>query len=324
MTDRPQDQTSMAMTDAEWQSAGKGFFIYDCAVRSADIFSFLLLEAKDDAAGGHKRLLSYYPYDDAGDRLDWTTYEGFDSPKLIASAAPNNQALMVCLNNQVAAFGGGDDDMEQDIPKEALFSCNGLATIDGHVYAAGSWRTVCKRMGPNAWESLIGDRNTLPLPPKVDKYFSDGGFKAIAGFSEADIYCVGGKGDAWRYDGTRWHVCPVGTDMQFRSVCCAGDGLVYIGMQSGCVLRGRENDWEVIHLDEMTLPFKDMVWFGGKVWCTSDYGLWVIENGQLSEADVPPEVKACSGNLSVGDGVMLLAGMYGACVYDGATWQRIL
>jgi len=178
-------------------------------------------------------------------------------------------------------------------------------------------------MGPNAWESLIGDRSTLPLPPKVDGPFSDGGFDAIAGFSETDIYCVGGKGDAWRYDGTRWQVCPVGTDMQFWSVCCAGDGLVYIGMQSGSVLRGRENDWEVIHQDEMTLPFKDMVWFDGKVWCTSDYGLWVIENGQLSEADVPPGVKACSGNLSVGDGLMLLAGMYGASVYGGGRRQRL-
>ena len=323
MTDRPQGQTSMAMTDAEWQSAGKGFFIYDCAVRSADIFSFLLLEDKDDAAGGDKRLLTYVPHD-SEDRLYWTTYEGFDGPKLIASAAPKNQALMVNRDNSVAAFGGGDDDMEQDIPKEALVACFNLASIEGHVYAVGPWRTVCKRLGPHAWESLVGDRSTLPLPPKVHGPFSDGGFDAIAGFSETDIYCVGGKGDAWRYDGTRWHVCPVGTDMQFWSVCCAGDGLVYIGMQSGSVLRGRENDWEVIHQDEMTLPFKDMVWFDGKVWCTSDYGLWVIDNGQLSEADVPPGVKASSGNLSVGDGVLLLAGMYGACVYDGATWQRIV
>ena len=74
----------------------------------------------------------------------------------------------------------------------------------------------------------------------------------------------------------------------------------------------------------MTLAFKDMVWFDGKVWCTSDYGLWVIKDGKLKEAELPAEVTACAGNLSVGDGVMLLAGMYGATVYDGKTWTRLI
>ncbi|WP_234384342.1 hypothetical protein [Paracidovorax avenae] len=312
----------MQITPEERESALKGFFIADCAVRDVSTFTFLLLQDQADAAGGDKRLLTYFPHDE-DDRLDWTTYEGFSGPKLAASTTPKNQAIMVSRNRLVAALGGGDDDMETPIPKETIFSCFDLVTINGSIYAAGPWRTVCKRVGPNQWESLIGDRSTLPLPPKVGAS-NDGGFDAIDGFSATDIYCVGGKGDAWRYDGHRWFQCVVPTNMYFKSVCCAGDGYVYIGMQSGSVMRGREDSWEIIHRDEMTLPFKDMVWYDGKVWCTSDYGLWVIENGKLKEADVPPEVKACSGNLSVGDGVMLLAGMYGATVYDGREWQRIL
>lgn len=314
----------MRMTSEERERSCKGFWVYDCAVRDATIFSFLLLEDKDDAANGDRRLLTYVPYETDGDRVFWSTYEGFSGPKLAASTQPKNQALMVSRDRLVAAIGGGDDDMEQDIPKEALFACFHLAAIDGSIYAAGPWRTVSRRVAPNQWESLVSrDDGNMRLTPKRGA-LHDGGFDAIAGFNASDIYCVGGKGDAWRYDGQRWHPCVVPTNMRFWSVCCAGDGYVYIGMQSGSVLRGREDSWEIIHRDEMTLPFKDMVWYGGKVWCTSDYGLWVIENGKLEEADVPPEVKACSGNLSVGDGVMLLAGMYGATVYNGREWQRIL
>lgn len=251
---------------------------------------------------------------------------GFEQPKIASSRVPRDQVVVVALDCTVAVLGGGDGGMESPIPhgdpdKPLWSTCFNLATIDGSVYATGPARAVCRRLGPNNWVSVV-DRKMMPKP-EAKGSFVQGGFDAIAGFSANDIYCVGGEGDAWRYDGKRWYQCPVPTNMQFKSVCCAGDGHVYIGMQSGSVLRGREDKWTIIHKDEMTLPFKDMVWFGGKVWCTSDYGLWVIEDGKLREAPVPPEVKSCSGNLAVGDGVMLLAGMYGATVNDGKQWNRL-
>ncbi|WP_156957928.1 hypothetical protein [Paracidovorax oryzae] len=310
------------------KEAFAGFFIYDCAVRTSDCFSFAMLESIDDAASGDQRLLNFFANKPVGERVAWDTYEGFDLPVIAASRVPVNQTVMVSLTCDVAVLGGGRRGIEAPIPRggsegDVLRSCYKLAAIDGRVYAVGSRRTVCKRVDHGKWESLASDRSTLPRPSRVG-LSSDGGFSAIDGFSESDIYCVGGKGDAWRYNGQRWYQCMVPTNMYFESVCCAGDGFVYIGMQSGSVMRGREDSWEIIHRDEMTLAFKDMVWYGDKVWCTSDYGLWVIEDGKLKEADVPPEVKACSGNLSVGDGVMLLAGMYGATVFDGRNWQRIL
>lgn len=313
----------MKLTKKEQDESLKGFFFYDCAVRDKNSFSFLLLEKIDDAANGMRRVLNYFPDDPAGERLGHIDLTGFSNPKLAASRYPKNQAVVIASDRTSCALGSGDGGMESAIPGDTLFACFDLATIDEVVYAAGPWRTACKRRGPSDWETLTGDRSTLPLPPRVGAS-NDGGFDAIAGFHANDIYCVGGKGDAWRYDGQRWYQCKVPTNMYFESVCCAGDGHVYIGMQSGSVMRGREDRWEIIHRDEMTLPFKDMVWFDGRVWCTSDYGLWVIENGKLKEADVPPEIKACSGNLSVGDGVMLLAGMYGAAVHDGKSWHRLV
>ena len=320
----------MILTTDEYKKNLDGYFVYDCAVRSKNMFSFLLLQDIAAAAEGKKRILNIFTEDPEGKRTGMQQFKGLTQANIAASLYPKNQAVLVGLNCGVAVLGAGDEGMESPIPtgddtKALLAGCSGLATIDGYVYGVGGWRNVCRRLGPNQWERLA-DRATLP-EPKADKlgFPVDGaGFEAIAGFNANDIYCVGGKGDAWRFNGKRWHQCVMPTNMYFRSVCCAGDGYVYIGMQSGSVLRGRENKWKIIHKDEMTLAFKDMVWFDGKVWCTSDYGLWVIEDGKLKGAELPAEVTACAGNLSVGDGVMLLAGMYGATVYDGKTWTRLI
>ena len=101
------------------------------------------------------------------------------------------------------------------------------------------------------------------------------------------------------------------------------DGFVYVGAESGTVFKGRNHEWQLIERGYLTLPFEDMVWFQDRVWCTSDYGLWVIEDDTVEYADVPPEVKVCSRSLSVSDNIMLLAGFGGAAFHDGKAWQVI-
>ncbi|WP_147306976.1 hypothetical protein [Roseateles depolymerans] len=110
-----------------------------------------------------------------------------------------------------------------------------------------------------------------------------------------------------------------------ETICCAGDGYVYIGLQSGGLLRGRGDEWEVIHVDTMTVPFKDIVWYQDQVWCTSEYGLWNVgKDGKLVDADVPPLASACAGNLSTADGILMVAGMNGAALHDGNGWHRLI
>lgn len=315
-----------------YDEAFSGFQIFDCAVRTKEIYSFVLVDLGRTRKNYEpdKRLVTYFKNYQGGPQeynnkplLNWQQYTGFPRPKLAISRTPKEQAVMVASDGSVAVLGAGYNDMEQAIPLSKdgpLYSDMGaLATIDGRVYAAGGWRHVCYRDAANHWVPI---RHNLPDP--TTKMNSDVGFDAIDGFNAEDIYCVGGRGDAWRFNGKRWHQCALPTNMLLENVCCAGDGYVYIGMQSGCVMRGREDKWQIIHEGHLTLPFSDMVWFDGRVWCTSDYGIWMIEDGKFIEPNLPPEVRACSGNLSVADGVMLLAGMYGATVYDGKTWTRLI
>lgn len=127
----------------------------------------------------------------------------------------------------------------------------------------------------------------------------------------------------WHFNGDAWHQCAFPTNWGLSAVCCAGDGQVYVCAGAGSVYRGSGDRWKLIHAGDYTLPFKDMVWYEGKVWCTSDYGLWTIEDETLTEADVPSGVKVCSGNLATRDGVLLVAGYGGAAFKRDGEWTVI-
>ncbi|UXY13674.1 hypothetical protein N8I74_10095 [Chitiniphilus purpureus] len=74
------------------------------------------------------------------------------------------------------------------------------------------------------------------------------------------------------------------------------------------------------------LPFKDMAWFDGRLWCGSDYGLWVLQDGKLiNPPDQPAAVRNACGVIDVSpDGkVMLTASPHGASLYDGRTWTLL-
>ncbi len=149
-------------------------------------------------------------------------------------------------------------------------------------------------------------------------------FNDIDAFSSSDIYVVGGRGVVWHYNGKLWSRIPLPSNMLLESVCCAGDGHVYIGGQSGTLFKGRGNQWAMLHRGELSLPFNDIVWHAERLWCSNDYGLWNLENGRLVAAQLPSaQIAVCAGNLSAADGMLLMAGVNGAAFHDGKTWHLI-
>lgn len=317
----------MHITQDLYECCFSGYQITDCVVRRRDKFYFVLTQMYDtskDAPSDYarrKRIITCFldrPADQhwgAGDLTNFHILRGG------VSLLPKEQFVGVDLNGSVYVLGSGDKDIEQGLvawneggPQRGAISK--LKTIDGHTYAVGSGRTVLRRDGKNDWHGFTAE---IPLLDSLDQ-----GFEDVDGFGADDIYCAGDQGDVWHYDGATWTPIPFPSDMYLWSVCCAGDGFVYIGAQQGHVFKGRGNSWKHIHADTMTLPFTDMVWHQGKVWCTSDYGLWEIENDKLKKSTAPAEVRACAGNLSAGDGVMLLAGLNGAAFHDGKGWQMLV
>jgi hypothetical protein len=311
-----------------------GFTVVDCAVRNKDFLYFMAVNTKEAEKAGvlseqtvTKRIVVFRPGKPDGARVARSQFTGWSSTVIAGSQYGEDKIVGVDSGGKVYAAGGGKVEDEDQIPlgpggprQGAIFRAR---MINGMLYASGAWYTLCRRRGRNDWESLCMD---LPkqAPAKYDpELASDMTFDDVDGFAHDDIYTVGGHGVVWHYDGKEWRQIPFPSNMILESICCAGDGHVYIGAQSGTLFRGRGNKWEMVERGNMTLPFKDIVWHAGRLWCTSDYGLWTLEDNHIVRADVPSEISVCAGNLSVADGVMLMAGANGAAFHDGESWQSI-
>ena len=301
----------------------QGTGIRDCAVIDRGLFFFISLQDWDDdkprpfADELQTRLTKLEL--SAQKRWITTFLDGYSN--LMCSGPREGDIVCVAVDGrgQVLAKKVQGSDDEHPVPGgKEKGPCRGnvgkIKPFAGHMYGCGSGRSLFCRIGPNQWAE-VG-----PLPPEGR---GETGFQDFDGFSEADIYAAGGKGDVWHYDGSAWHKIAFPSNMWIESVCCGEDGYVYIGAQSGTVYRGRGDQWMMIHQGDLSLPFRDMVWFEDRVYATNDYGLWEIQEGRVQPSQAPIEITNCAGHLSVADGVMLMAGAYGAALHDGQSWSRL-
>ena len=309
-----------------------GFNVLGCAVRSKDVFCFVAQEQytqqPDDDDGEppddeefEKRLIVFIRTRPTGRQWSAAKLTGFNGILIgFSPAPPKPQAIVAGVSGEVYATGSGDSHMEEislvDEGGPSRGAILKLKTIGEHLYVAGNNRSVGWREGDHQW---LGYSDRIP---EARGYAPDG-FDDIDGFNESDIYAVGGAGDVFRFNGKDFHRCAFPSNVLLTSVCCAGDGSVYVGGLHGHIFKGRGDSWQQVHRGNMTIPFRDMVWYADRVWCTSDYGLWTIEGDKLQEAPVSSDVKICSGNLSVRDGVLLVAGHGGAAFCENGRWNVI-
>ena len=318
----------------EYEQFLHGFSITDCVVRDRSRFTFvasrILSEAEVEeyerqdwnTSYRDKRVLPFMRDDPPGDQWGWTTLKGWHLFRGGAALAPLNQSVGVDLEGHVFVTGSGISEQEDDVPS---FRDGGpdrggirkMKTIGGHLYVCGGARSVGKRLDRNRW---LSHTQATPAHPEVGR----GGFDDIDGFAEDDIYAVGGKADVWHFDGHRWKQLTIPTDTWTESVCCAGDGEVYIACYEGLLIAGRGDRWRVLSTREVNLGFRDLVWYEDRVWCANDYGLWTVHEGRLERAKLPAEIAVCAGHLYVNDSVLLAAGFGGAAFKERGEWHSIV
>lgn len=320
----------MLIDQKDYERCFGGFIVTDCTIRNRSIFYFVTCSEYDPDEGPppdadrDTRVVVYFAEKPPSKRWGSVTYDGLAGLLAGAAQQPAERFIGIDSDGQVLAIGGGAQEAEKEVPSGRKGPKRGgirkTRTIDGLLHVCTGYRGLGRRDDRNQWTSLCAG---LDFTPDPDQDSRDFGFDDFDAFNTRDYYCVGGRGDVWHFDGAAWEQIDFPSNMLLESVCCAGDGQVYIGGAGGYVWKGRRHEWRLIHKDQMSLPFKDMVWFQDRVYCTSDYGLWEIVGDELRESQVPPEIKVCAGNLAVADGVMLMAGVYGAALHDGRTWKRI-
>ncbi|MDH0868134.1 hypothetical protein [Mitsuaria sp. GD03876] len=324
------------MTPEAFKANIDGFNIVDCVVRSREILYLLGREdytswptekwdpesmpppAEDQIQKRVYPVMLEKPGDKMFSNMKLT---GFDLAQIGLSRFPKEQCVVMTLEGEVYAMGSGEAGIEDNLKSWRLEKgprrggVHKMRTIDGWLYFCMGNRGVGKRLGKNDW---LHFNDQIPDPPEESNSFDD-----IDGFSESDIYCVGNAGNVWHFDGKAWRQLDFPSNIHLESVVCAGDGQVYISGAQGTIFKGRGQRWQRIHEGSMSLPFKDLVWYEDRVWATSDYGVWQIHNDKLQSAELPDYIGNCAGNLSVGDGVLLLAGYGGAAFLRDGKWTRI-
>ncbi|EOX8481115.1 WD40/YVTN/BNR-like repeat-containing protein [Salmonella enterica subsp. indica] len=339
MTSKPEKIS--ILLESEFKYGFYGNYITDCAVRNKNTFAFSARneeEAEENDVTGEWNVTKYacrfYMDKPDGKRVKKGTINGWNRVYCSASIFPSNSFVYIDAEGDIYAILSGGNKREKRISDSFInksevpdYQNNGpgyfgiyrAKMIFGYVWVCGPRGNAARRVGEEQWEY-----KGHPFPDTQDiDALTNQDFQDIDGFSENDMYAVGGQGMVWHYDGHSWKQIVFPTNMYLYSVCCGEDGEVYIGAQSGAVFKGRGNRWTQIISEGLANPFNDMVWFQDRVWVTSDHGIWTIKDDIIEQPLIPDEVMACAGSMSVGDGVLLVAGEGGAAFHNGVLWQSL-
>ena len=323
----------MIFTEEVHQLIFDGYIIKRCVIQSFNKQAYVLIEDNDEKVRDGYLAESRFVFtkndeNEIKKRIYATGYEHLNNPR-IAYNKLLDETIGVDISGYLFSEDSNREDREEELTREikgskltAVFT--NIKTVGDSMYAIGIPHLLYKRIGVNEWENLS---ESIPLPDEYLGVFSDdlsvdSGWDDFAGFSEEDMYLVGGDGAVWHYDSTNFKQCDFPSNERVRNVCCAGDGYVYIGGKRGRLWKGKNDTWELVSERKFRIPWKDIVWFSNRLFLGSDYGIWEFKDGEVIRAEVPDQVLTCSGALSIcpEKKYLLTAGNNGASIYDGKEW----
>ncbi|UXH80626.1 hypothetical protein [Roseateles amylovorans] len=335
----------MIIEDSVWKKYFDGYTVFDCAIFRQQGFFFILVEEKDSRDVLPKTRLITLATDrlgEAGIRRSQAEDFSFSS---VACGVDPTEYVVVDTGSNVYSASGKSNQFERKIedlislktPVGTMVTIRRVVRVAGKLYAVGSNRRLYRREGVEKWVDLHSKGVGAPMPADYMESKLSGswsrviGFKDLSAFSETDFYAAGGEGDLWRFDGKTWTQCPLPTNAQLETVCCAGDGKVYVTDLHGNVWAGREEKWAQVATSELSWGSQpvDAFWFKGRMLFGAQEGLYVINGSKQLvplgdvEDGVPSSMVTGRIDISPDGNHLLTAGPYGACLYDGKTWTRL-
>lgn len=342
------------MFDREsWNRFMSGYVVRDCTIGFEDgRLGFLLFQELDDDAqmedGFQIRLLAVKLANPIETRFFSMSSNGLGvGAHLSSSWAPqDSEFVAVGITREVYAYKpkmhkGREEDIPFEVRKLAPdayseFGAGVLKTVrvGSTVFAVGGPFRIFERVGAQQWK----EHADIPVPAEIGSAdretalsaIGDSSFHDLAGLSEDDMYAVGSGGAVWRRQSGRWTQMPFPGNLRLHTVAVAPDGTTYITDIRGSIWKGRDQEWERIVQADNSLPYQDSVWFKGRLYCSNDSaGCFVLEDGAMvgahqAKRDAMPAntaVHAQRLDLSPDGNQLLIAGMYGATLYDGRTWN---
>lgn len=297
----------------------EGFSVFTGVVRYNNLFYLLAtMDSLVEDEVPHTRIYEFDRGSWGGEDLDW----------FVISASvcyqPEERFIAIGPLGRVKVFGGGQIVDEKTI-EDGIFSpktrgplreVRGIA--GGRAYAVGTCRQVYRRDTPDNWVCI--DKTAQTHHGEI----TDTCFESIDGFSENDMYCVGWEGEVWHFNGKNWSQIDSPTNLTLFKVRCCSDGYVYACGQMGIILRGRNEDWEIIEHEATNDNLRGMQWFQDQLYLSSSKKVYKLDGSDLLEVDFGLDPPLTAHHLSAREDVMWSIGAKDVMQFDGGRWSRIL
>ncbi len=329
-----------------WEDALKGWVIVSAAVVDDTTFAF---SANWDETYHGPTLPS-----DVTDRLVYCDLKaatwggkkyngGFSFARSAGGVTPEglSQALFATAGGYVSSFTFPDGPFGMEADMSARGAAN-LFFAGAHYYTYGLGNTFLRRNRPGDW-TIISEATGSRVEQRRAGNITAGG-----GFSDDDIYLWNSGpldgdpedviGHLLHWDGKSLTKLPVpaqlskgidGSPFWAHSICCVPDGRVFLsGTDGELVVGNRKTGFKVLvpALDEH-LPGMNMAWFKGKLYGAIDFGLFSFDFKRNRWVGEPflgdPNAPVNFPYIDANENVMLVAGGYGASIYDGERWARL-
>ncbi|MCL2912798.1 hypothetical protein L2725_03195 [Shewanella corallii] len=332
----------------------KGFSIKGAAIRDRhNIFLSFENHYDEDRDGDdwqqETRIVYYRPKTDKV----WGG-QGFNNfYRVMGVCLPDKQKTMLFTDWDGNAYKQGLSDGYDfidvpQIPIEQGNSFNTLKCINGGLYIGGNRRSLLIKEENKPWHGF-GPGGTAVEEESAT--LLGGTFLSFDGFAADDIYAAGVDGDCWHYNGQQWQPLDIPTDQDIHTVCCAGNGKVYLGCGGGILLEGRGDNWQQIPIkayDDTTLItllhwFQERLYiipansvdgayeYDGKQLLPSQLGSLRVDTSNMFTdnileairlSDKPgPTVPGAPNTICSCDDLLLVAGGNEVVVFDGTQWM---
>jgi hypothetical protein len=226
---------------------------------------------------------------------------------------PSRRMVAVSEDGDVMTYIDANSTRESIAPQPR--SLRALSTIAGRAYACGGRREVFVRIGEGQWQAI-----SAPAPPPGQP----AGFESIAGLSDDNIYAVGWRGEIWQRINNTWVQRDSPVNLILTGVTCAETGLVYACGQNGTLVKGQDDQWEVIDHDQPPQDFWDIHAFGDRIFVASLANLFEIKDDDLVPVDFGDDPPGTCHRLTSAGGVLWSVGAQDVFSFDGSAWQRIV
>ncbi|EOA4847514.1 hypothetical protein ACH2V1_005013, partial [Escherichia coli] len=212
----------MIISQGRWDKTFKNFEVYDCTYGfEHGRVGLLLIEKIDenhieygnDYYMPKHKLVSIVIDNPPENRVFGMSFGNLSYPTISAGWSPSQTELVIVdidcevISYKTREYKGRENNLDIPISKSSDMrtAIIKVVRVGTSVYAIGGGLRIYKRINHQVW---LDASQTIPVPDgfleRKAESMSRSLFQDLSGFSESDMYAVGGTGTVYHFNGEQW------------------------------------------------------------------------------------------------------------------------